>query len=407
MLQLITTYKFRASLMTRINFILIAYLLCFSNIAFSKINTNITYNNLISTSSYYNPVDTDTPWVDYAGMNQYSSLPSSNKNPSATYLNDNYLMYSALKIAKINEDSFLVGGIINTNSSSEYNLASKNNIGTDITINTLTTINTWLIVTAGARINSKFNLNNTMLIIGNLNKYPIFIGAGISDLPIGFFGGNGLYASEIGRALFSSDAVNNITASFYADGLNTNISFFNADNGSGNFSYGLFYYGNFLSGLSYGVNFGYLFNIHGTNNALAGYLNQYNNNARIGLIHIEGVAQYKQYGVSGGWSSTTQDSLFNKKIGSWYIALGYNLDWLSQYWTISSSYSQSYNTQNIPVDISFNDSLKIVGVQKQFIISAQQNLFKNHFSYGPQYQYIKLYNGQHSNIFAANATIHL
>jgi hypothetical protein len=63
----------------------------------------------------------------------------------------------------------------------------------------------------------------------------------------------------------------------------------------------------------------------------------------------------------------------------------------------------------VPISLS-NDSVegfKVLGVDKQLIVSAQRPFFTPKVLIGPEYTYMHLYNGQYTNSYMIDISVYL
>lgn len=287
----------------------------------------------------------------------------------------------------------------------------------EATLFSVANLGRWVTAEMDFTANQKGNasVRNALVMFGNLEDYPLFFTIGKNRLSVGSFSGGGPFTNQLTTAMFRPGRVSNMSAAFSADGLYSNITLFNTNQGAGNFSYALFYADSITENLAYTVNGGYMYNVNGTGNTSLASAYEYGGGQRIGALNFNAALRYDEFGVGAGWAMTTNKSTQftvegnNVNTGAWYASMGYSPILWGDATNFSVSYSQSYNASNVPITLSSDsvEGFKVLGVDKQLIVSAQRPLFTPKVLIGPEYTYMHIYNGQHTNSYMIDISVYL
>lgn len=266
--------------------------------------------------------------------------------------------------------------------------------------------------------NNSVSLQNAIVMFGNLDEYPVYGSVGKNRISLGNFGGGGPWTGSLGQYMFRPNQIANISAVYLKDGLNINATALGDDNGGGNFMASAFYVGQLSDAVSLSVNGGYLFNIAGSGNeTMYTFSNDPNLNQskRIGAVNFEGSLAIHEFGLGAGFASTTDKAAFNgvgrdnTYSGAWYVSAGYS-PLIGEYNTdFAIAYNQTFNTQAIqmPLTASAVNGVMVPGVHNEVIVSMQRPFFNPHVLIGPEYSYLRTYDGKHSNAFTIDISVYL
>ncbi|MFZ9034806.1 MAG: DUF3573 domain-containing protein [Francisellaceae bacterium] len=261
------------------------------------------------------------------------------------------------------------------------------------------------------------DVQDAMVIFGNLSDYPVFVTVGKNRPSVGSFAGGGPWTGSLTQMLFRPDHITNASVNFAADGLNTSLAVFGTDDQTTDFSYGAFY-GHQVGNWSYGINGGYMYDVNGSGNSSFNDATQASTgDKRIGAVNFDGSLNYDIYGVGAGWAqSTNKDNLTNNGYaGAWYISAGMSPVIYGRSTNFSISYNGAYNTDNLPVTLSgsaingyeTNDAtVSGSGVDKMVIASVQRPIFSDNVLLGLEYAYMHMYNSQHTNAYTADLSVY-
>ncbi|MBK2109549.1 DUF3573 domain-containing protein [Francisella tularensis] len=270
--------------------------------------------------------------------------------------------------------------------------------------------------------NSDFGLRNGFVILGNLDTSPFFVTVGKNRrISVGTYGGGGPWSNGLSEDFLAPGSVTNISLNYKTSSINANITTFGTQNNHLDFSAAIFYANKLTTDLSYGLNFGYIFNLAGADNtSISKFLDSIDKgNNSVGTIDIDGTLAYSILGgvlqFQSGWSTTTNKEDFNKNgtsvnTGAWYFGLAYGFRLYGRNTNFNFSYSQSYNAANIPMSLSIaspNFGLTDSGIKKQIIVSSQRSYFDNNVLIGPEYSYQSLYNGEDMNTLTLDLSVYI
>lgn len=275
----------------------------------------------------------------------------------------------------------------------------------------------------GGSQNSGFQVDKAFLVVGNLQKNPLFLTVGEAYVPFGVFSGNGPYANSLDTNMFRISKTNQLALNFFQNGLSTSFALFNSKaspSSLNDFAYNINYAttGNF----NYSIGAGYLRDIRGTNSGLGAAFpdeatsepaltTTYNvNSGRNAVYDINGAVNYGLYGLVGQYD-TTQDSATNRagqsvggKMAAWNITGSYKPTILNLPTTLSLGYSATRNMATIPMPLVglVTDGAQTAGnvdnnsgMQHQWQLAASSQVMKNVYT-GPEFDYQHLYSGKNT-----------
>ncbi|MED7789115.1 DUF3573 domain-containing protein [Francisella sp. 19X1-34] len=269
---------------------------------------------------------------------------------------------------------------------------------------------------------SNFGLRNGFVIIGNLDTSPFFMTIGRHRrLSFGTYGGGGPWSNGITADFLAPDSVSDVSFNYKTNTINANIAVFGTQNNHADFSTAIFYANKLTMNLSYGFNFGYIFNIAGAgDSSIRDFLHSVGKSSdNLGVINIDGTLAYSvlegTLQFQSGWATTVNKEDFNDNgtdvnAGAWYISLAYGIKLYGRNTNVNFSYGQSYNAGNIPMPLSIASpsfGLASSGIKNQWIVSAQRAYFDNNILLGPEYSYQRLYNNQHMNTLTLDLSVYI
>lgn len=340
---------------------------------------------------------------------------------------------------KFEENTLLLGGYIEADpqawtGSNFNNLNKSSGMGINLTTATMymgANLGRWVtaeldftaanITAAGGDGNAdaSVGLQDAIVMFGNLDEYPVYGSVGKNRISLGNFAGGGPWTGSLGQYMFRPNQIGNISAVFLQDGVNVNLSVLGNDNGGGNFMASAFYVGQLSDEIGISVNGGYLYNIAGSGNesmySWATNPTQEAKDNRIGAVNFEGSLALGEFGVGGGFASTTDKAAFNgvgtanKYAGAWYASVGYSPKIGEYNADFMIAYNQSFNTQAIEMPLTANavNGVMVPGIHNELIVSMQRPFFNPHVLIGPEYSYLRTYDGKHSNAFTIDISVYL
>ncbi|WP_119343981.1 LbtU family siderophore porin [Facilibium subflavum] len=271
--------------------------------------------------------------------------------------------------------------------------------------------------------NDNPSVSDALVMFGNLADFPVYATIGKNRIPLGSFAGGGPWTGSLTQMLFRPSRVANASVAYYGQGLSTNVTLFQTNDHTSDFSYAAFYAGE--SGKwAYGVNGGYIYNVSGSGNNTFNALTQTedsNDNRtatnRIGAVNFEGSLNYDIYGVGAGWAQTTNKSSAtnNGLAGAWYVTAGVSPEIYGRSTNFSLSYNGAYNTNDLPITLSGSsvnsyttdpNSGVGTGVNKMVIASVQRPFFTENVLLGLEYAYMHMYNNQHTNAYTLDVSVY-
>lgn len=266
-----------------------------------------------------------------------------------------------------------------------------------------------------------FGLGNAFVIFGNLDTSPFFVTAGRSKLSVGQYGGGGAWVSGMTDFL-SPDKVTNVSVNYKSDVWNISAAAFGTDDQHANFSTGLFYVDSWTENLAAGFNVGYVYNMAGAgNSSLSTFLNNNpgHENDTVGVFNVDGNLTYTIWGgflnLGAGWATTTNEEDFmgngsSVLAGAWYGAANYALMLGGRNTNFGVTYGESYNSKMIPMgtaNASPTFGMTAIGIEKQFVVSAQRAYFDDNVLFGPEWAYQQLYTGEHMNTITLDMVVYI
>jgi hypothetical protein len=267
-------------------------------------------------------------------------------------------------------------------------------------------------------------ISDAFVMFGNLDDYPVYATVGKNRLPIGSFAGGGVWTGSLVQMLFRPNRVTNASVAYFDHGLSANVTLFQTDDHTSDFSSALFY-GKQVEQWLFGVNVGYVHDVNGTGNPSfnAATRSGTADKTRIGAINTGATVTYDIYGIGAGWAQTTHTSTVtnNNYAGAWYVRGGLAPELYGRSTNFSLSYHGAYNTNDIPITLSgspingystqgsnSSGGVKVSGsgVNRMIIAAAQRPFFTENVLIGLEYAYMHMYNHQHSNAWTLDLSVY-
>jgi len=267
-------------------------------------------------------------------------------------------------------------------------------------------------------------ISDAFVMFGNLDDYPVYATVGKNRLPIGSFAGGGVWTGSLVQMLFRPNRVTNASVAYFDHGLSANVTLFQTDDHTSDFSSALFY-GKQVEQWLFGVNVGYVHDVNGTGNPSfnAATRSGTADKTRIGAINTGATVTYDIYGIGAGWAQTTHTSTVtnNNYAGAWYVRGGLAPELYGRSTNFSLSYHSAYNTNDIPITLSgspingystqgsdSSGGVKVSGsgVNRMIIAVAQRPFFTENVLIGLEYAYMHMYNHQHSNAWTLDLSVY-
>ena len=248
-------------------------------------------------------------------------------------------------------------------------------------------------------------IKNGFVIFGNLDEYPVYATIGKNRISLGSFSGGGPWTGSLTQMLFYPGDTTNASIAYYGHGLSTNVSVFQTDEHSTDFSTAAFYQ-NKLGDLNYGINGGYVYNVNGTGQK--SFDSATTSGQRIGAINFDLSLNYDIFGLGSGFAQTTNKwaTTNDGYAGAWYLQAWVSPSILGEPTNINLSYHSAYNTSKIPVSLTGStvSGYKTNGtsVNRMIITSIARPFLTDNVLVGLEYVYMHMYNHQHSNAYTLN-----
>ena len=280
--------------------------------------------------------------------------------------------------------------------------------------------------------NKNLKVDDAFVIFGNLDQFPWYASIGKTRVPFGFFAGGGPWTSSLVKMLFRSSRITNASFSYYKDNYNMNISIFQNNNSEKTSSGACSTtYSGKIYKFNYMINAGYVYNLHATGNPSFNSITKNdadNTLKRVGAINLDLKLNHNIFITNFGWAQTINKS--NKTndnyAGAWYIQGGISLNINKRLTKFNLAYNSAYNTASIPITLSgsainkhLTDSRRLsltdstdstdstdFGVNKMIIASVQRSIFTENILFGLEYNYMHMYNRQHTNSYTADISVY-
>lgn len=264
---------------------------------------------------------------------------------------------------------------------------------------------TGTLVISGNETASSLNVKNAFVIFGNLDEYPVYATMGKNRIALGSFSGGGPWTGSLTQMLFRPGDTTNASIAYYGHGLSTNVSVFQTDEQSTDFSTAAFYQ-NKLGDLNYGINGGYVYNVNGTGQK--SFDSATTSGQRIGAINFDLSLNYDIFGLGSGFAQTTNKwaTTNDGYAGAWYLQAWVSPRILGEPTNINLSYHGAYNTSKIPVPLTGSTvsgyKPQNTSVNRMIITSIARPFLTDNVLVGLEYVYMHMYNHQHSNAYTLN-----
>ena len=248
-------------------------------------------------------------------------------------------------------------------------------------------------------------IKNAFVIFGNLDEYPVYATVGKNRIALGSFSGGGPWTGSLTQMLFRPGDATNASLAYYGHGLSTNVSVFQTNEHTTDFSTAAFYSGT-IDEIKYGVNVGYVYDVNGTGQA--SFKDAEKAGQRIGAANVDVSLNYDIFGFGSGFAQTANkwSETNNRYAGAWYLQGWVSPHILGKPTNFNLSYHGAYNTANIPVALTGSTvsgyKPKTTSVNKMVIASIARPFLTDNVLIGAEYAYMHMYNSQHTNAYTLN-----
>lgn len=232
-------------------------------------------------------------------------------------------------------------------------------------------------------------LPQAFLLIGNLDKAPIYLTLGIQDIPFGDFSGSGAWNTPLTADYFNPSQAPLGSLGFYKNNWNAVITEYDDQS---NYVYHTVYtllYSNTVKKFSYGFGAGYLTHLasNSTGNA-ANNQNRYRVSVPFNLGNVSDLNANVGYGpvtLTGEYLKGSNTVSINRHIPK---ALGETISYRHSFFgkdaTFSFGYSNSINLRDVPTALSGEDGvpLALSGIRNGWAVGATRNIISDRFTLG-------------------------
>ncbi len=252
---------------------------------------------------------------------------------------------------------------------------------------------------------------------GNLETTPFYATVGKTRMSLGTFNGGAPWVGGLTQMLFRPGYESNVTLGYAKDNFVANLSLFNGESDTSTNALYSMAYGNNIGKFQYSGIVGYVYNWQGTG---MGALNQSSSvtgsnkipeNDRNSVINFDGKLGYNNYGLSGGYATTTFSKAYTNdtRASAWYLQGTYSTPVFNRETAFSISYNRAYNTQNLAVQLGGDakDGYNVMGVRELYTASVQRPFFTDNVLVGLEYGRMITYSNLASNEVTLDLSVYI
>lgn len=234
-------------------------------------------------------------------------------------------------------------------------------------------------------------LAHAFLLLGNLDKTPLYLTLGINDIPFGVFGGSGAWDTPLTANYFNPAQSPQVSLGFYKNNFNAVVTEYEDQvNYAGHSVYSL-YYNNSIKSFTYGFGAGYLTHLY--SNSTGNAFNNHNRNRRSNLTpsnlgNVSDLSTKLGYGpltltVEYVFGSQSVSVNRNKP-----LALGETLSYIHSIYgkdtTFGIGYSNSANLRDVPTGLEGQDGTLTAasGIKNSWVLSVTRPVISDAFQLG-------------------------
>ncbi len=242
-------------------------------------------------------------------------------------------------------------------------------------------------------------INRAMVMIGDLDKFPVYTTIGINTIPFGVFAGSGVWDTPLTGSYFNPSQAPMVSIAYYNKGLNVSVSKFSDDANHQNHTVMSAYYNHTMDKFNYSLGAGYLTDLQSND---TGTITTHRKRKRdipagLHLGDITDVNASMGYGpllLSGEYDRGSQ------KIGSntgapeaLSFTLTYTHAIAGRDATFGISHSRSFHLVGVPTSLAGADGLPLSaeGLREAWAISAIRPFFSNNLTLGVNFEKTETY----------------
>lgn len=245
-------------------------------------------------------------------------------------------------------------------------------------------------------------LEKAFLLLGNLNKSPIYGVLGKTYLPFGTFGGGGPWTAPLDKMYFRPDETTQADLSYFKNGLNTNLAIFNNNSGlnstanyANDFAYSL-NYSQTQGKWDYNMGAGYLNDLRGTSTGIGSI----DSGTRNYAVDLNAGVGYGLYALSAEFVQGSNPVAGNSgKPAAWNFTGTYSPILAGKLTLFSLSRDMTTQLANVPVGFAGNavpGSSANSGLRSQWVATVDREFFPNIFI-GLELETAKTYTAQNTH----------
>jgi len=310
---------------------------------------------------------------------------------------------------------------------------------TTIDVDAMANINSW--TTFFAKVEqenidtpeAKMIFRKALVTFGNFDKSPFFLTAGKTFLPLGVFGGGGVWSVPMTRAVFRASEVPQVLLGYFKNGFNSNLSVFSNDSAADSqklldYVYSIYYTGAAPGGVGYKFGAGYLNDLRGLPSAIGsayqsgGELSAskrvpaYDLNAEVSYFNIDLTAEFlsalRQGTYNNAVSNTGQIVVSPGQSqgvpSAWELGADYTHSWYGRPMYYSLSYSRTYHMAGIPMGWTSQPipgPSAVNGIKFAWIASIARAITDN-FILGAEWQRGYTYASRHGDAYTIDLSVY-
>ncbi len=227
-------------------------------------------------------------------------------------------------------------------------------------------------------------LSHAFLLWGNLDKIPIYVTLGISDIPFGVFSGSGAWNTPLTSAYFDPAQSPEASIGFYKNNFNASITVYEDQINYAHHNVYSLYYNNSIKSLSYGFGVGYL--THLASNSTGNAYNNQNRQVRAVAFNLGNVWDYSANIGYGPFALTVEYLNGSQSVGTnsnLPTTIGETLTYTHSVYgkdaTFGIGYSNSINLKNIPTGLEGYDAILTAasGIRNRLALSVSRPIISD------------------------------
>lgn len=255
---------------------------------------------------------------------------------------------------------------------------------------------------------------NAFVLFGNLDKFPLYITAGVSSVPFGQFVGTGTWDLPLTTDYFYPQQSPELIAAFHKYNIDLIAAVYRDQVLFKNHAIYAANYQNTKNDFSYSLGVGYLTDLN-LNTTGRPQVNRRHIRAGSGFdaggVHdVNFVLGYKQASITGEYVSGTRHVANNHHYpNAWSVLLSYAPTIRDATYTFGFSYSKTNHLRDVPATLSGQDQLALaaVGLKNAWALSAYRVFFNNWLQVGLDAEHDTTYNHEKTQTYTCDLIVYL